>query len=283
MRHPSRDEGKPGRAAPTPATRPRVDLVYRPVAGALTLPGAVQENRQRPDRGEGEPPLADRLIAPRRRAGGIFRLTARGEPEYDGQILRWRPGGRYDYRGLGGTFDAWVGPDGSVGFRDHASVSGPPSARPSYAPPLEDPSTPHLKPTGGVAMWTLGTFDVTDAVMRRLGQDPYGAEKKRFAEATASWRAGLRVRFQEAVQRRVVAAAGLAGPLCRRYDAASDAGRQTIRRELFQRWDECREDNDGRAVRRALLGALRRCGIRYPAAELSLLNRGRQSQEAFAP
>ena len=132
-------------------------------------------------------------------------------------------------------------------------------------------------------MWTLGTFDVTDAVMRRLGQDPYGAEKKRFAEATSSWREGLRARYREAVRRRVVAAAGLAGPLCRRYDVAHKAGRESIRRELFERWDECREDADGRAVRMALLGAIRRCGIRYPVAELSSCNRGRRSREVFSP
>jgi hypothetical protein len=229
--------------------------------------------------------MADRLIAPKPkiRGAGIFRLTSRGEPEYDGQILRWRSGGSYQYRGMGGTFDAWVGPDGSLAFRDHGSVAGPRSGKPAYAPPLEDPSTPHLKPSGGVVMFTIGTFDVTDAAMRRLGQDPYGAEKKRFAEATSSWREGLRGRFQEATRRRAMDAASLAGPLCRRYEAAEEPRRRVIREELFERWDECREDADGRAVRSALLGSIRRCGIRFTLAELASFNKRRSAREAFSP
>lgn len=266
-----------------PAARRPVDLTYRPAPQDLDLPGPVTENPQRPPRPDAEPPLVDRVIPRRPVTAGIFRLTPRGEPEYDGQILRWRPGGTWAYRGPGGTFDATVGPDGGLAFRDHGSVSPPRSARPSYGPPLEDPSTPHLRPSGGVAMWTLSTFDVTDAVMRRTGQDPYNAEKRRFASATASWRRGLRDGWQAERHRRAVEEAGASGPLCRRYQAATEEGRRAIRRELFQRWDECLEDVKGQAVRGAILAAIRRCGITFPQAELAALNSRRESREPFAP
>jgi len=268
-----------------PVARPRLDLTYRPRPGELTVP----RPSERPcvdsrDHGDGtrEPPLRDRLIPPRRRAPGIFRLTDKGKAFYDGKEIRWRSDGNWHYRGDGGTFDAVIHPDGSITFEDHPSIGAPESPVPRYQPPIADPSAPHLKPSGGVVGFTF-RFEVTDAVMRRLEQDPYGAEKRRFARATRAWRATLRKEHRRRILRRALRRYDLTGPWCRRYQAANAAGRRRLRRTLFARWDETRASGSGQKVRAAIVRLARRCKMRYPVAELRRLNRSRRSKARFSP
>ena len=130
---------------------------------------------------------------------------------------------------------------------------------------------------------TILRFDVTDAVMRRLKQDPYGAEKRRFAHATRQWRLSLRRKHKAALLQQALARYKLTGPTCRRYREAGSAGRRRLRRVLFERWDETVHEGSGRAIRAAILRLVNVCGMDYPPAELRALNGRRRSAARFTP
>lgn len=235
--------------------------------------------------GDNEPPLRDRLILPRQGRPGIFRLDSRGRPIYDNVHLRRLTSGRWRYIGPPGTFKAWVHRDGKVSFTDRAPVDFKKGDGPlplQATPPVADPSRPHARGGG----WTIGVsflFDITDAVMRAAKQDPYGAEKLRFARATKAWRDKLRAGFRERVGKRALARFAEEAGLCRRYRERSVPARARFRRWLFSRWDETRQDVQGGRLRAAILAAIRRCAIRYPAAELHQLNSVRRSRARFSP
>lgn len=273
---------EPRPPAPRPVPRRRVDLTYHPGAGDFAIPRPVVESRQVSDRPSREPALRDRILPRHRPAPGIFRLTAQG-PMYDGRLIRWRSDGKWHYRGLGGTFSARIHPDGSLSFLDHSSIGLPNRFRPRFGAPLKDPSSPNSHPGGGVVSVTILRFDLTDAVMRRIKQDPYGAEKARFASATRRWRLTLRAKYKAKVLRRALARYRLTGPTCRRYVALDTAGRRQMRHTLFLRWDETEETESGRAIRGAILRLVRTCGMDFSPRELRAWNAKRGSRARFAP
>jgi len=190
--------------------------------------------------------------------------------------------GRWGWRYPGPkcTFNATVHPDGQVTFKDLPSIA---LGGVQGAPPMRIPGDSQARAFSGIVVGVSFTFDVTDAVMRGLGQDPYSAEKRRFARLTGAWRGRLRAGFKRRVRRRALARFGPQAGLCRRYRALDAEGRRRTRRWLFERWNETREDELGKPLRAAALGAIRRCGIRYPPAEVARFNAGRRGRVPFAP
>jgi hypothetical protein len=91
---------------------------------------------------------------------------------------------------------------------------------------------------GVVLVGLGGTFDLTDALMRLSGKDPYRQEKARFLVATSELRAGLSARFMADTIRREAAA------LPARLEAiACDAGRSVRERRAVI--ESLRQEMDG--------------------------------------
>jgi len=177
--------------------------------------------------------------------------------------LQPRAGGGYHYRD--GEFTADIAPDGSVRIEDKHAFSDGPSLS--------------IK------------ADVTDALMRLAGDDPYRAAKARFLDATREVRLGMMKRFH---------ADRLEDSVWDTKDRLkliwSDGLRSTASRraEVFQLWDECVEsgpDADvraARAVRATIQGWVRRELPRthrdaFSEDELAALNRRRRSSQRFDP
>ncbi|HUH03144.1 MAG TPA: hypothetical protein VML75_14205 [Kofleriaceae bacterium] len=179
-------------------------------------------------------------------------------------------GGGYTYEATG--FEARVGADGRVRFHDRSSVRGDGVVTPFF-------------------LFLAGTLDVTELVMRRLGQDPYALEKRAFLESTFEARAGLRMRFDEHTMR--TALGTLPRYLGRVWDYRS-WDPEMRKRVLFALWDECAEGGNelmrqGGAQARAIIEAFVRRELPqdspqgFSAADLAALNRVRSSEQVFAP
>ena len=136
-----------------------------------------------------------------------------------------------------------------------------------------------------------GGFDITDALTRASGADPYLAKKLQYLDRTREERA------QIASARRAVdlddSVAKLRGHLDRIWRRRDLSPRQR-KAILFELWDECLEsgsENDLRAAalaRATIVGFVRRELPRgstngYTQAELAALNRGRTSRRRFDP
>ncbi len=187
-------------------------------------------------------------------------VTRRGPPD-----LRRRPDGSYVF--TGSAFSARILPDGTVQFSDRNNV--------------------RFGEFGGPVNSVGATvrFDVTDALERRAGNDPYQAERRWFLEETESLRERLGTEHRSRTS--AVEERGLRGRLERIWADATKpaAGR---RASLFRLWDDLAEDETGMPMRRAVLTFIRTrlpagSPDAYPAGELAALNERRQSGEAFAP
>lgn len=182
-----------------------------------------------------------------------------------------RAGGGYVYRDRG--FQAEIAQDGTVEFDDHLPVQ------------LGGEST------GGVP---VATFDLTEAVMMIVGDDPYRADKERFLAATVELRQGL---CEAAHQERLRTALF---ELDRNLDAIWQDQRRaaTARRELlFQLWDECLEpapdttdltERTALQARATILEYIQKnlpagSPLAYPEQELLALNQRRRSKAPFDP
>jgi hypothetical protein len=280
---------------PRPAHR-RLDLVYRPAPGELrvstadkgrlrvagqTTPAIPRVAGPVHDTGRWTP-LPARLALKGLLPRGRFHVTRRGVPVYAGVALKRVGRGRWRYHGPACTFNATVHPDGQVTFRDRPPVE---LGGVTGSPPLQIPGDSQARAFSGIVVGVSFRFDVTDAIMRRLGQDPYSAEKRRFARLTRAWRSTLRGAYRRRVRSAALARFGPDAGLCRRYRALDPAGRRRTRRWLFARWDETREDADGQILRNAVLAAIRRCAIRYDPTELARLNASRRvrGRQRFTP
>ncbi len=232
------------------------------------------------------------------------------------------PSGHGRHRADEGVFTATVERDGSVSLKDrrnfqiHVALPRPRQLGRAIAAWYENDTRPvgtlgtvpadgasrrqdqnvtgaDTRPDHGQTVAIIGGgFDITDALMRRHGQDPYASKKLAFLDATRDERVMIGTRHRAAqlaqapahVQRNLdVLWATVSEPAARR-------------RALFELWDECAEpgsDSDaiaeaGAAARRLVIGFIR---ARLPAgtpdaftaAELAALNRGRSSRAAFAP
>ncbi len=180
---------------------------------------------------------------------------------------RAKPDGDGGYRIERLTFDARVRRDGSVTIED------------------KSPSTA----LNGIGIST--TFDITDMIMRAIGNDPYAYEKLKLLDETREARAEMAradrgVRLHDALAR-------LPRDLGRiwAYTAWSEAERRRI---LFRLWDEVAEDGDdellhaGAQVRATIAAFIRRNlpaegPSAYTAEELERLNGTRQSRARFDP
>ena len=207
-------------------------------------------------------------------------LGAVSQPE-EGYRLRPKGDG-YVYEA--GTFKAKVGRDGVVAF-DDKRVSAKfllpiPQATPAGTPTLEGtlrdrfgrhrrqtafpakpvPAVPtiqpedicvrgmacYLEPLGGILVQVGGTFDITDEIMRGLGEDPYRVEKARFLAATFD----LRMRLAAAAQKSALALA--LDRLPKTIKALWADERYTARerrRILFELWRESDQGSDGLRAR----------------------------------
>lgn len=138
------------------------------------------------------------------------RLEEKKEPEFP--LVKEKGGGfKYD----GSHFTAHIGPDGSVKIDDRG-------------------------PFGFQKGGTI-SFDFTDMIMRGKKQDPYGAEKRRFLEATEKLRNDLRRVQKESATTDAGALAALGAELDELWASGRPAA--VRRREIFERWCEYADDD----------------------------------------
>lgn len=210
--------------------------------------------------------IATQLSAPRgRRAlrmAVVLSLSAAGaaraQPE-EGLGLVATPRG--ELLAEGGEFVAVIAPDGSVTLRDR----------------------PNLRPDGiGV------TFDVTDALMRSQGMDPYASAKLALLDDTRDVRVamGREYRSYQLAHADELMRANIDAV----YATVPDPAQR--KQALFALWDECAESGDpalvaaGAAARAVVEHHIRQelTGAEaYTAHELAALNARRTSATAFAP
>lgn len=128
-------------------------------------------------------------------------------------------------------------------------------------------------------------FDVTDAIMRGQGQDPYSAEKRKFLDRTREQRyeIGKRYRTEQLGQ----SAKLMASNLARLWAVTSDP--QKRKDELLALWDECAEVGDaeivegGAAARRLLINWVHAKKVQFTPQELTAFNAKKKSKATFAP
>jgi hypothetical protein len=230
-------------------------------------------------RPEGPPPddqpraglVAGDIVAPR--LPGTLQRHGGPSPEerFGPKVVADGNGG---YREDRETYDGRIDRDGSIHFNDKANVKA------------DDLG---IDPLRGLVL--SGHFDLTDALMRAHGEDPYRYEKQRFMERTRDERAQMAVadrsdRLRDAVARMPAYLAKVWG-----HTAWTAAERRAA---LFSLWEEVTEQGDdelvktGVAVRAAIVGFIKRRLPRggadaYPDAELERLNQVRKSRAAFRP
>ena len=136
------------------------------------------------------------------------------------------------------------------------------------------------------------SFDITEAAMLAVGDDPYRHEKAEFMEETREFRAALCSAHRTARLR--TALVRLPRELDEVWrDTRSDAAQRRIR--VFALWDDCAEGTDdleqakmGAMARAIVMGFIRRhMPVGSPEAyshdELVALNARRASRAPFAP
>ncbi|MBI2375831.1 MAG: hypothetical protein HYV07_17695 [Deltaproteobacteria bacterium] len=189
------------------------------------------------------------------------------------------PGPTLEARAGGGghakdtEFELHVARDGTMEIEDRFPVR-PPSIR------LDEQGQPHV----------VFGFDFNDAILRALGDDPYGYEKQKLAHATREDRQRLsRAACAEDLRESLVDARA-------RLDRvlASSLSLERKKRAFFELWDQCVEDGPEETVRvamqiRATVLAFvvanlpANSPLGYTEEELERLNRTRASRQAFAP
>jgi hypothetical protein len=180
-------------------------------------------------------------------------------------------GGRTTSSGLGVKVDS----DGAISFRDPKFVQ---DVKPGLG------GLPGMVGAGG-------RFDINDLAERAAGNDPYGYEKGKIAEATFEER--LCLAEQAALKRKREGLFHLKDRLERllQLPGLTAARRREI---VFEWWDECVDDtadgqpNLGAAARATILVFIRRVfppegPDAYTPAELAALNGRRISRGAFDP
>jgi hypothetical protein len=146
---------------------------------------------------------------------------------------------------------------------------------------FEDPSAIQFKGLG------VG-FDLTDAVMKAAGDDPYAAQKARIAEATREQRFCLTLKGAEDDKRNA---------LFRLKDnlerIAADGGLSAAekRAAVFDLWQGCLDTTDdalANSARATIIAFIRRAfpaggPTAYTRVELAMLNRRRNCSRTFDP
>ncbi|MGE0546917.1 MAG: hypothetical protein AB7O24_22385 [Kofleriaceae bacterium] len=146
------------------------------------------------------------------------------------------------------------------------------------------------KDKDGLVPVVSGSFDVSDAFMRRHGQDPYASKKLKFLDSTRDERAQIGARHRE--KQLADAEQLVKRNLDRLWAQTPDP--EARRQALFEMWDECAETGTadlveaGTAARRMIIGFIR---TRLPAGaagaysgdQLARLNRSKRSTAVFSP
>jgi len=273
-----------------PAPRPPAKRVasVAPSRGVTTKPPEIDRPPER--KPETEPPVREKWLGMRKPAAVPDVRAGAGRPEGPPppNALRFpdrtplpvpgkgpgplgpdaKPDGDGGYRFERTTFVARVRRDGTVKIEDNPDING--------------------RFTGlGIA----ASFDLTDMIMRAIGDDPYAFEKLKILDATREARAGM---AREDRSGRIRAAlVRLPRDLARiwayeRWDAAER------RRVLFRLWDEVVEEGEAELVRagaqvRGIICNFIRQHLSaggpaaYTSEELAELNRRRKSKTAFDP
>lgn len=135
-----------------------------------------------------------------------------------------------------------------------------------------------------------GSFDATDALMRKVGIDPYSSAKLKVLDDTRDERVALgkRYRTQQLAQSRRLAQKQLDQLWTSMIDPAAR------KQALFELWDDCAETGTaelvvgGRAARSQVVGFIRSrlpagSAHAYTEAELDRFNKRRRSRATFAP
>jgi hypothetical protein len=190
--------------------------------------------------------------------------------------LHLTPDGKGGYRGYRPGYKFSIDPDGTIHFAD----------RPSF-----DMSPAYMLGMVGL----VGTFDLTDYLMRLHGEDPYSFDKGRVivlsrdmrTKMTDTERAKLLQRAIHDLPRRLAFLWG-----------RSDLSAKARRGLLFSLWDELLDGSatattspEGKAAleAREMIETFVRDRLppsgpdAYPAAELAQLNAARRSRSPFAP
>jgi hypothetical protein len=174
----------------------------------------------------------------------------------DSYVAAPEPGGALSADG--GEFTARIAPDGTVSLK-------------------QKPSTHRI-----------GTFDVTDILMRRVGMDPYASAKLDFLDRTRD----MRVQMGQAYREQLVTAAPLL--MQQNIDAVVAAYPDPAQRKqaLFALWDECAETGEPELV---TAGNLARATVAqyiqremtepygYTPSEVARYNAQRSSSVEFSP
>lgn len=198
--------------------------------------------------------------------------------------LRPTRDGGYEWTGTG--FVAHIEPDGAVRFSDlpglrYEGLGPDPEAPDSFRDFV--PARGALPPDAVVSV-RFG-FDLTDALERRRGNDPYYADRAWFLRETEEVRD--RLARMAATERDRVQLLRLRGRwVALMEDRARPAS--VRRRALFSAWDELAEDEVGQRARDALLDLVRERWPRgsaeaFTEEELARLNEARVRRERFAP
>jgi len=240
-------------------------------------------------------------------------------PDIDSGRLDNNGGGTY--RSDEGPFTAKVAKDGSVKLKDKKNFSikfalpGPkqlgrmigdwyqdPNKPVGMLPPekiVKDPVLNNGEHSGHidrkadhgdapVAILT-GGFDITDALMRNKGIDPYASRKLEYLDSTRDQRVqiGNRHRQKQLAQAAII----MKSNLDRVWSLPTPAAR---REALFELWDECAETGSeelvaaGREARTMVIGVIRArvpagSADAFTAVELAAFNRKKQSKATFTP
>lgn len=200
---------------------------------------------------------------------------------------------RFDHPG----FKAKVERDGSVHIEDQPSfqpfVEGPclECVKDSLGKYVEDPSAGHAIDLMALLPKVGARFDLTDWVMRKIGDDPYSYQKARFLDKTRAEREAMRRRETEDRLREALQLLPKQLDQIWAYEAWTPSER---RRALFELWDECAESGSeervqlGRSIRATIIAFIRErlpAGSEhaYTEAELQALDRQRKSRARFEP
>ncbi|MDB4962963.1 MAG: hypothetical protein JWP01_2962 [Myxococcales bacterium] len=238
-------------------------------------------------------------------------------PDIDSGQLDNDGGGTY--RADQGPFTAKVERDGSVNLKDKRNLNfrfglpSPKKMKRAVASWYTDPNKPvgsigpnetdkprvnlgessgeDRKPDhGGTVPIVGGGFDVTDALMRRKGIDPYASKKLKFLDSTRDERVQIGQRYRQ--QQLAQATQIMKTNLDRMWSTITEPVAR--RQALFELWDECAETGTedlviaGRAARKLVVGFIRTrvpagSAGAYSADELAAFNRKKQSKATFAP
>jgi hypothetical protein len=172
-----------------------------------------------------------------------------------------------------GTFTVKVDKDGTVDIRDRSSVKV--TQRPRWGKPKT---------------WLpviAGAFDITDAAMRKTGNDPYFSKKLKYLDQTRDERVELGTRYKQQQLRQ-------SGELMQKSLAQLPQDAVARRRALFELWDDCAETGEpavvegGRQARALVIGYIRgkhgkASALAFTPNEIAAFNKQRQSKAVFAP